>query len=92
MSMYVGHLTEPQSPAGIPAPDEAPRGLVTALGRDMDNGRRVKFSATREALQAYFADTEEDAYIVVNDSQVIKVTGRRARDLWTTAGLDQQPS
>jgi len=67
-------------------------GLVTATGYDMDTGRRVKFWASREALSAYFADPDEDAYIDVQDRDVIKVTGRPGRDLWATAGLDQQPS
>jgi hypothetical protein len=37
---------------------------------------------------AYCADRSEDAYIVVaEDKDVIKVTGRYGRDLWSNADL-----
>jgi hypothetical protein len=83
MSYYVGCITEPANLAA----QETLDGRIEAVGRDMDNGRKVKFWATAEQLSAYFADDDEDAHIVVEDDNVISVTGRYGRDLWTNAGL-----
>lgn len=87
MNYYVGNLVEPRSAAGIGATGEDLDGMVTAIGFHMDDGRKVRFRARRETLEAYFADPDEDAYIDVQDEDVIKVSGRPGRDLWSNAGL-----
>jgi hypothetical protein len=82
---YVGCITEPE----IAALDGSADDLVTAVGRHMDDGRTVRFRVGRDALRTYYAEaaTSEDAYLVVTESDVIKISGRYGRDLWTSAGL-----
>jgi hypothetical protein len=80
---YVGCITEPGA-AVMDGPDDE---LLIAVGRHMDDGRVVKFRASRKDLWRWHADDDEDAYLVVRESDVIKISGRYGRDLWTNAGL-----
>jgi hypothetical protein len=84
MVHYVGCITEPAESA-LEGADQSD--TLTAVGYDMDNGRRLTFRASTGALRAWYADHDEDAYLVVEEEDVMKVTGRYGRDLWSNAGL-----
>lgn len=63
-------------------------GRVPCRGYQMDNARAVKFWASAEALSAYFGDQDEDACIVVPDSDITWLAKRDGgRSLWSCAGL-----
>jgi hypothetical protein len=80
MTHYVGAITAGRQ--------RAQDGHVACSGYDMDNARGVKFWVSAETLSAYFADTDEDAYIVVEDSDITWLAKRDGgRSLWSTAGL-----
>ena len=67
---------------------QAPDGRVVCRGFIMDNARGVKFLASVEALEAYFADPDEDTYIDVPDNDVTWLAKRDGgRSLWSSAGL-----
>jgi hypothetical protein len=87
VTYYVGHLDRTAFIARKLVDEAAQQGRIAVIGRHMDDGRKVYFRATEEQLSAYHADHDDDAYIVVEDADVIKVTGRYWRDLWTNAGL-----
>jgi hypothetical protein len=54
----------------------------------MDNGRAMRFLVTQEALETYFADPDQDAYIDVQDQDITWLAKRDGgRSLWSCAGL-----
>jgi hypothetical protein len=67
---------------------QAQDGRVACRGYGMDNARGVRFLADPEALAAYLADPDEDAYLVVPDSDITWLATRDGgRSLWSCAGL-----
>jgi hypothetical protein len=61
---------------------------IACRGYVMDNGRAVRFLASVESLERYLADTDDDAYIVVEDQDITWLAKRDGgRSLWSTAGL-----
>jgi hypothetical protein len=54
----------------------------------LDNARGVKFWVTREALEAYYADPDDDAHIVVEAEDITWLAKRDGgKSLWSCAGL-----
>jgi hypothetical protein len=81
--MYVGRITKPAS-TELDTIDEP----VIAVGKAMDTACRVRFRATREQLAAYYANEQDDDNCIdVDRADIISLTGRGGRDLWTNAGL-----
>lgn len=63
-------------------------GRVACRGYDMDNARAVRFLATQEALSAYHADEDEDAYMVIPDKDITWMARRDGgHSLWSCCGL-----
>jgi hypothetical protein len=63
-------------------------GRMLARGLDMDNARGVKFWVTPEAVEAYYADPDDDAHIVVEDEDITWLAKRDGgKDLWSYSGI-----